>query len=216
MKSVKCPNCGLVNFSTAVQCKRCNESINELSPIASQRNYQAPTQQLSAYQTPPPPPVFDIEGNASYPKKPEEHICCIKCGGDEKVSVKGFKKDYTPPFCYLGLFIGLLPMAILVSIFRVRHKIEAPFCEICWKRFRMVAVYETLSTLGFFVGVVFGIVAGFATGSIWAFFVVFLATIGVIVWGQIYKKQNSPIYKTINRKQIIIGTPNMGEIIFDR
>jgi hypothetical protein len=216
MKSVKCANCGLVNFSDIVECKRCRESLNELSPIATQRNYQTPVPQIPAYQKPPPPPVFDQNGNVSYPKEAVSNICCIKCGGREKIEAKSFKKDYTPPFCYLGLFIGVLPMAILVSIFRVRHKIEAPFCETCWKKFRMVSVYETLSTLGFFVGIVIGIIAGFATGSGLAFFAVFLITIGVIVWGQIYKKQNSPKYNKIDRKHVIIGTPNMGEIIFER
>lgn len=48
MSSTKCAQCGLVNFSTAIQCKRCGQPLqqqqeqqqNELSAFADQRTYQ--------------------------------------------------------------------------------------------------------------------------------------------------------------------------------
>ena len=214
MSSSKCPNCGLVNFSTAIQCKRCRQFLNELAPMATERSYQTPTQNFQPYQMPPPPPVF--HGN-QYPTMPPTQTMpmnCIKCGDRNNLALQTFKRDYVPPACYLGMFIGLLPMAILVAIFKVTHHITAPFCGGCWKKFSRVNLYETLSTLFFFVGFIVAIFAAFALESGLAFFAVFALTIGVIVSGQVYKKKHSPKFKRIDKREVVIDAPLVGEISF--
>jgi hypothetical protein len=70
MSSVKCPECGLVNFSSASECKRCHlkfqqqEPVSETSPtresqppiVATQRESPAPSSFSNQKASPTPPP----------------------------------------------------------------------------------------------------------------------------------------------------------------
>jgi len=258
MSSIKCTQCGLVNFSTMTHCKRCRQPLNEFAPAAEQNPFQTNVQNAQAYSTqplyqnqlaptpyqnqpapyqsyqnqtapfqpapyqpqfnPPPPPQF--HGGYAYQEQPFQQpqmpMLCVKCGARQNVFMENFKKDYVPPVAYLGVFGGLLPVVILILVLRVRHNINAPFCPDCWQKFSRVNLYETLSTLGFFVGIVAGIVAMMALNSGFAFFVCFALTVAVIVWGQIYKHKYSPKFKKIDREKLIIDTPAAGEMCFVR
>ena len=55
MNSIKCPGCGLVNFATATECKRCQMAfVSEQEPQATQYDntpYQTPHYQNAPYQS---------------------------------------------------------------------------------------------------------------------------------------------------------------------
>jgi hypothetical protein len=184
--------------------------------MAAQRNYETPTQNFQPYQMPPPPPMF---GGNPYPPMMQQQappMNCIKCGDSNNLSIQTFKQDYIPPAVYLGFLVGILLGAILTSIFRVRHQITAPFCGNCWGKFRNVYIIETLTTIGFFFGFLFSIFVGVASESLIVFFIFFAISIGLIVLGQSYKKKNSPKIKKIDRKQVVIDAPVVGEMCFIR
>jgi hypothetical protein len=73
---------------------------------------------------------------------------------------------------------------------------------------------ETLGTLGFVGGIIVGIIAAiiFQTGLAFLFF--FALGVALIIWGQIYIHKNSPKFKKVDRKQVIIDAPAVGEIRF--
>jgi hypothetical protein len=221
MSSIKCSKCGLINFSTALECKRCQNQLNEFSSIAEQRPYQTNVQSFQQnqprsyqyYQT-PPPPTFDSDNQSETAQQPS--LSCIKCGGKSDVYLQNFKKDYVPPVAYLGALGGILPAVILVLVLKVTHLLTAPFCGQCWTKFRKVSTIETLTNLGFFALFIGGMFAGFAFGSTFVFFVSFALSIGLVVWGQNFKKKNSPKYKKVNRKQVVIDDPTFGEVCFQR
>lgn len=191
---------------------------NNQAPYQSYQNQTAPFQP-APYQPqfyPPPPPQF--HGNYGYQEpafhQPQMPMLCIKCGGRQSVYMQHFKKDYVPPVAYLALLMGLLPGAIIIALCRVRHEINAPFCLDCWSRFSKVNTIETLSILGFFVGIVGGIIVMAAFNSGFAFFVCFALTVAAIIWAQVYKHNNSPKFKKVDGKQVVIDAPAVGEMYF--
>lgn len=232
MSSIKCTQCGLVNFSNMSHCQRCRQPLSEFSTIAEQRPFQTNMQEVpyrtqppvrqtapahfQAFQSPPPPPVFHNDGG--YRQEAFEQqappMLCVKCGGRQSVYLQHFEKDYIPPVVYIGAFIGILPMLIMIAVLRVRHKISAPFCLECWDKFRKAKLYDTLSGGAFFVGVIGSIVALMAFESGFALLVGLAATFSFIIWAQIYKSKYSPKYKKVNRKEVIIDAPSVGEIRF--
>ena len=64
MSSVKCPQCNLTNWATAINCKRCgyffqefecvkpNETITSPSTFGSEKNFQTPFREQEKYQSP--------------------------------------------------------------------------------------------------------------------------------------------------------------------
>lgn len=218
MTSIKCSHCRLVNFSTATHCKRCQQPLNEFSNIAAQRPFHAGAQEAPAYQnpfqpyhSPPAPPAFDAFGRP-IEQQFEAPILCVKCGGGQSVHMQHFKKDYVPPVAYLGVFMGILPFLILVLVLKVNHKIDAPFCIDCWDKFKRVNTVANLGTLAFLFGIIGAIVALVALESGFAFLFVLALTIGFVIWTQIYRRQNSPKFKKVDRQQVIIDAPGVGEI----
>ncbi|MDQ6785917.1 MAG: hypothetical protein M3033_03745, partial [Acidobacteriota bacterium] len=199
MTSIKCVQCGLINFSTAVQCKRCQMPLNEFSAIADERAYQTSAEQtqpfnqnqtpFQTFQTPPPPPMFD--GNGFEQPASQAPLSCVKCGGRRGVYLQDFKKDYIPPVAYLGMFIGVLPMIIMIVILKVTHPITAPFCNECWSKFRKVGTVEALMALSFLAAIVIGVVVMILLDAGFSAFFFFPLTLGFIVWGQIYKYKHS-------------------------
>lgn len=226
MSSTKCVQCGLVNFSTAVQCKRCAHPLSELSGFADQRTYQqtAPLrnqppndyrQQFQPFQT--PPPVFQDERQSfNQPPPPPPNFCCIKCGSRSNVSMQNFTKSYLPPVAYVGILIGPLIFLILALVLRVKHRLNAPFCSECWSGFKNQPTISTLLSLACIVVLFGGLVMGFATES-FAFSA--LGIIGGIIIGivaKIYESKVSPKFKKVNGKVVVIDAPTVGDVAFYR
>ena len=230
MSLVECAKCGLVSFHTVTHCKRCGQLMSGVSEFVEQPLYRTNVERPRAYQTqplyqnrpspyqnfqtPPPPPTFYGNQPPQFHQPPTMPMFCVKCGGSQNTNLQSFKKEYVPPVAYLGLLIGLIPGAILIAVLRTMHHINAPFCAECWKKFRRVTVVETLSALSFFVGVMIAVVFAIAFNSVFVFFLFCAATIGVIIWGQIYKSQSSPKYKSVDSRQVVINSPVVGDMSF--
>ncbi len=212
--SYKCSQCGLVNFSTAIQCKRCNQNLNELTPITNQRIYQNTTSNLQSYQNPPPPPVFNGNQFETTPKQ-NQPMDCIKCGQKNNLKLQTFKKNYIPPSIY-GAAIAPLLYLILVAIFKVTHHITAPFCDGCWSKFKNGKIAEIVGGALGLVLVIGAVPAFVVFDSIIIFMVCFISSIIIFVIGHSYKEATSPKFKTVDKNQVIIVSPVAGEICFQK
>jgi transcription elongation factor Elf1 len=222
MSSTKCAQCGLVNFSTAVQCKRCRQPLNEMSAFADQRAYQQnqppPVPQNNyqqPFQTPPPPPVFDNGYDRQF-NQPPANFCCIKCGSRTGVTMQNFKKTYTPPVAYLGILIGPLIFLILALVLRVRHQLNAPFCASCWSGFKNLGAVSTLLNLACILVLMFGVAAGMMNQSFGL--TVFSIILGVAfgIASKVYESKVAPKYKKVDGKVVVIDAPAVGEVAFYR
>lgn len=195
MTSIRCKNCNLINFSTAMQCKKCKQPLNEYSNFADENQY--PTDFEEDYQLPH-----------------SAQMSCIKCGSRNRVSLQNFKKDYIPPISYIGFFMGILPGLILVRLLKIKHYLSAPFCHGCWENFRKVSINEIMGFTGLFLGFFAGIFALVVTESVLIMLLIFAAAFGLAVWSQLYKSKHSPNYKKVSRQEIIISDPRIGDISF--
>lgn len=229
MSSIRCKQCNLVNFSTEIQCKRCGQPLNDYAPFTDERSYQEnpeqnyqpqqysnqnqPTQYQS-YQMPPLPSFYSNDYQPQ--QQPQMQMSCIKCGNGNNVSLQNFKKEYVPPLAYCALLFGLLPGAIIIALTRVIHRLNAPFCHECWSKFRKVNLIETLTTVGALVGFIVGIILAVAAKSLFVFLFIVVAILVMIIYGQMYRAKNSPKFKKVNRKEIVIKDPRFGDVSFAR
>jgi hypothetical protein len=225
MSSTKCAACGLVNFSTAIQCKRCAQPLNEMSAFAEQRTYQQnppqPTapqnnfQPLQPFQAPPPPPVFHGQNPAHYQTPPPD-FCCIKCGSRNGVSMQNFNKSYLTPIAYLGFLIGPLIFLILALVLRVKHHLNAPFCAGCWSGFKNYPTISNLLSIACVVALFGGIAAGILLESPAFGFLAVIVGVGIGIYAKVYELKVSPKYKKVDRKLVVISTPTGGDVTFHR
>ena len=208
MSSIKCKKCGLVNFDYATECKRCLNPFN---------NKQSRSSHYQDFQTPPAPPVFGRDGGAVHndagfqPKPP-----CIKCGNNQNISIRNFKKIYNSPIAIIGIFLGVLPYLLLALLLRTTHHLSAPFCHDCWGKYKNADTYTTLLSLGAFVGLVGSIILAVALESLPLVVVGFVATLGLYIYGNMYVKKISPKFKKVDSKQVVIDAPFVGDVLFTK
>lgn len=237
MASIRCPNCNLLNFDTAPECKRCKQPLAAHEPAfagygtasaqttGSVPQYsKPPVRPATTYFEPPPPNFFNELSQGQPAPAPAAYThtitvsippVCVKCGGTHDLAMQKFKKDYTPPLAYFGFLLGgILPLLIVILVCRKIHKMNGLFCSECWNRYRPQSAVSTLTALGALAMMFAALIIGFASESAALGMFVFLAALGVAIWGNYYAKKVSPKYVKTNRKQIFINIPNYGEIDF--
>jgi hypothetical protein len=189
----------------------------------SQPPQQAP-QPATSYYTPPPPNFYD-ELRSGHPAPPvrNDYVrtftvsippVCVKCGGASDLSMQNFKKDYTPPIAYIGIFGGILPLLVLVLVLRKQHKLNGLFCPECWDKFKHYSLFSNLfglSVLGLLFG---GLIFAIAANNPYIGLFGFIAAVMIGIFGNYYSRKISPKFVKMNRKQIYIKIPNYGEIDF--
>jgi hypothetical protein len=172
------------NFEQNYQPQQFQHNFEQSYPAQPASQYQNPFQNppapYYANQLPPPPAYYGNQNDYSQ----MHQTTCIKCGVGNNVCFQNFKKNYVPPYVFLGAFLGVLPMIILIAVLQINHQINAPFCLECWKNFRKAGTIETLTTIGAFCGFIFAIFAGFAAESRWVLLFLLAAVGGVVVLGQ--------------------------------
>ena len=208
MTSVKCRECGLVNFSTAPNCKRCK------LPLPADGGS---VEQFQSFQSPPPPPVFH-GGNLvrEHASSSAQSPPCIKCGNRSSIAMREFKKDYNSPVALLGIFLGVIPALLLALLLRKRHQITAPFCENCWLRFKHADTFRALMLLSVIPAIILVIALTAYAGSIT---VMLIGFIGVLIAYSLLSrhiKSISPKFKKVTAKEVVIEAPLQGDLVFSR
>ena len=208
MNSVKCHNCGLVNFATIPNCKRCQAVIN--AAASNSQPYQD-------FNSPPPPPVFGQDHSfGAQDTRAAQAAPCIKCGKRDLISIRNFVKVYNSPVALVGIFLGLIPYIILKLLLQTKHNLTGPFCETCWTRFEKTTVYGVLNALLLPVLWVAGIVFSIAADSEWLLLASVLLPIFVFAVGRFYINGLGPKYKRVNSKEVVIDAPLVGDIVYTK
>ena len=203
MTSLKCRNCGLVNFSTEVSCKRCR------TPLPGDG-----TQQFQSFHNPPPPPVFDGDTVEKYDSTPSQSFPCIKCGNRQNISVQNFVKVYYSPVAFLGIPLGILTYFILKWLLSTKHDLAGPFCALCWARFQNAESYRTVNTLLFFPLLIAGIVFAFYVDNVLVLLAALLVPLFVLTGVGYFLNTYGPKYKRVNSREVVIDAPHVGEILY--
>jgi len=128
--SWKCPECGLINFASAANCKRCQA----LAPARAQR---APLQPAGivledGYVMPPPPMSAGIwrDGKTLVMTKqaflPDR---CVKCNGPANGYRLRRRLSWHEPILYVTIAIAALLYVILALALSKRATIEFGLCQ---------------------------------------------------------------------------------------
>jgi len=126
-KSWKCPECGLVNFASDANCKRCGALIPQ---TAAQPATPAGIVLQDGYVLPPPPAAgiwrdgttLVMDKNAMLPDN------CVKCNAPAHGLRVRKKLAWHHPLLYLLIFGAALFYVILAAALSKRATVEFPLC----------------------------------------------------------------------------------------
>ena len=169
----------------------------------------------SNFHQPPPPPVFDQLDNA-FVIDTTPPLNCIKCGAISEVEFHYVRRNYVPAYAYLTVILSPLVLVIAALILRVRHELNLPFCPGCWARFNRT---DTLAGIWvvLFVSLLVGGIANILISPRGIIFLVPMILSGVMMIYQLRKKKSdSPIFKKIDGREVVVTDPVCGDIHFPK
>ena len=160
MSTLRCAHCGLVNFSTATQCKRCRTPfVQDLSPVGGANVHGIVLE--DGYVLPPPPSV-GTPGAGLWRDKDQLVVSngmplpdrCIKCNAPAPGPKLKKKLSWHHPAFYFLILAGVLIYAIAVMFVRKNAIIHLGLCEEHMMKHRRSVLVNWLFILlvvGFFV-----------------------------------------------------------------
>lgn len=181
MPSVKCSNCGLVNFATEEHCKRCGAVL--ASAAMPPADYPPQSQAVVAedgYVFPPPPnfgEVWHKKSTLVFTKDAGLPYRCVKCNAPADSWLKR-KLSWHHPALYFLIFAGLLVYVIIAAILSKRATVDIGLCA----DHRTKRLQGIILGLLLFVGGIFAAIIGFASDyiAVWIIGIV-LIPVG-LVW----------------------------------
>lgn len=182
MSSIKCPDCGLVNFATALSCKRCQRSFEAASEVA------APTDTMPHME---PVPVVKENGPVAQPSPgtrdvqaapevrfqsavrrdgelqvmTEESVLpdrCVRCNAPTERQLKRIFHSH-PDYINFVAIVSLLIALVLLIFKRKGMTIHIGLCDRHFNR-RLVGMFFGAGLVG--LGLLMGIVTAF-NGDYW-------------------------------------------------
>jgi hypothetical protein len=160
LSALRCAHCGLVNFATATQCKRCRTPF--VQELSSGDGAQVQGIVLEDGYVLPPPPSVGTEGvwrdKATLVMSKEARLPdrCIKCNEPTHGRLRR-KLSWHHPAIYILLLAAWLIYLIVAMVVRKRATVELGLCEEHQqKRRRNILIACALLLLGvvcFFVAI---------------------------------------------------------------
>ena len=135
MSSLKCAQCGLINFAGETTCKRCGATLNQNIPRAVAPGPQGIVLE-DGYVLPPPPSV-GLPGSGVWRSKSTLVMSqgavlpdrCIKCNEPAHGVRLKRKLTWHHPAIYLLILVAVLVYLIVSLILRKRATVEIGLCE---------------------------------------------------------------------------------------
>jgi len=128
----KCPFCAEDIAVTAKKCRFCNEWLDRSGGSSSKLSWNGDS--------------LLVPEKARLPL-----AACWICGGGKEVAPKTKRFVYTPPWVYLGVLGGIIPLVILAVVFQKRATLALPLCSSCKGRWFMADLAMGLfGFVGFF------------------------------------------------------------------
>ena len=160
MSSLKCAQCGLVNFATDINCKRCGQ------PLVASSGPQGIV--LADGYVLPPPPTVGMPGSGVWRDKSKMIVSkgaqlpdrCVKCNAPAHGAKLKRKLSWHHPAIFILILVATLIYFIVAMIVRKTATVEVGLCqEHMAKRRRNVFITLALillGVLGFVLTVIFG------------------------------------------------------------
>jgi hypothetical protein len=185
-------NCGLVNFATATQCKRCGTLFAQ--NLSTGTNLQGGFVTADGYVLPPPPrasiPSSGIWRNQSTLVLSRDAVLPLRCVKCNAYTTGRLTRRYSwhHPALYLILLVAWLIYLIVAMIVRQRATVEVGLCEEHQTK-RRNAIYATIALALLGVGgIVLAIVAEDGTPAL----IGFLLLLAALIFGLIAPRVGYP------------------------
>ena len=192
MSALKCSQCGLVNYATATQCKRCGTLFSQNVTSAKGSNLQGFVLE-DGYVLPPPPTVgmpdagiwrngktLVMTKDAQLPDR------CVKCNAFTNGRLRR-KFSWHHPAIYILLIVAWLFYLIVAMIVRKRATVDLGLCEEHSAKRRTYIWISWLLALGGVAGFVLAMIAGDGTPALIGFLLLLTAIVfGVITTRVVY------------------------------
>ncbi|MGH9970507.1 MAG: zinc finger Ran-binding domain-containing protein [Pyrinomonadaceae bacterium] len=198
MSSIKCKECGLVNFATDAICKRCGTSllINS-SPIPEPASETSRPVTEDGYVLPPPPSVGFYPNNPGVWRDKSTLVMskgaplpdrCVKCNEPAHGQRLKRKLSWHHPALYIVIFVALLIYLIIAMILRKTATVEVGLCEVHMaKRRKALLVTWLLVIIG-----VLGIAGSFVAEDGTYALIGFLFLLAGIIYGVVAARVVAP------------------------
>jgi ribosomal protein L40E len=179
VSSLKCPQCGLVNFSTATACQRCGTQLPSTASNAQSHGIVLE----DGYVLPPPPQmpghgVWRERNKLVMSRDAELPPRCVKCNVPTHLRIKR-KLSWHHPALYLIIIVALLIYLIVALILRKSATVEIGLCdEHQKKRRRDIWITVALAVVG---ALGFALAIGFEDPTY--LLLAFLALIAALIYG---------------------------------
>lgn len=141
---------------------------------------------------------------------------CVVCGSTSSLSLKAFKRTYTPPWVWIGLLFGIFPVAILMLIGNMTHRITVPFCQTCWEHYRKAELGSKLLALPCLVLLVLSPILGIAYESWSVGLGTLAAAVGIAIFMDRQMRSASPKCVKLSRNAIVLAIPGYGNADMSR
>jgi len=138
---------------------------------------------------------------------------CAVCGSRDRVAMATYTKIYTPPWVYVLLLAGPIPMVIVSMIVRTTHDLTVPFCATCATRRKYAGLVSGLSAVAAMTVFLVGIIVGVNYQSVAAFVAgVLLAGVIAVAAGR-YDKTSQPAYLKLDGSNVVIQDVSRGPVV---
>jgi hypothetical protein len=147
--SWKCAECGLVNFATSVNCKRCGAAL-ATSGVPAELQPNGIVLE-DGYVLPPPPTGGVWRDNSTLVMMKEAPLPdrCVKCNAPANGVRLRRSLSWHHPVLYLLIFVGVLIYVILAAVLSKRAMIYIGLCaEHIRRRRKMIAAGWALLVAG--------------------------------------------------------------------
>lgn len=193
MSALKCPQCGLMNFAAATQCKRCGTLFTQNLSSIPGSNLQGFVL-ADGYVLPPPPSVgLPNSGvwrdRSTLVMSKDAHLPdrCIKCNAFTNGRLRR-KFAWHHPAIYILLLVAWLIYLIVAMIVKKRATIDLGICEEHSAKRRTYIWITWLLALGGIAGFVLAIAANDGTPAL----IGLLLLLTAIVFGVIATRVTYP------------------------
>ena len=184
MSALKCSQCGLINFATATQCKRCGTHFSQ--NVSSGSNLQGFVLE-DGYVLPPPPSV-GMPGAGIW----RDGATLVMSKGaqlpDRRVKCNAFtngrlrrKFSWHHPAIYILIIVAWLIYLIVAMIVRKRATVDLGFCEEHSAKRRTYIWIAWLLALGGVAGFVLAILANDSTPALIGFLLLLTAVVFAVI-----------------------------------
>ena len=152
----------------------------------------------------------------AYQDEYDHPLLCIKCNSNISVATRVFTYSHIPTYVYLILVLNLLVGLIVIALSSGQHRIELPYCNSCWRRYRIVSVLAGFSILVFFASIVGGVALMLNANSGYAFFPLPVLSIAFMIGLVALKRRYMPSVLRSNKHEVVVNAGCYGIVTFSK